>query len=146
MLAYKIFRKLFVDGKHVLYSVNQNPYFDTERFSIIYDEDIINYPKVLRTRLFFFNTVKSAEHFIQCMSSPSSSFSVWKCDVADLQSAPSIITPDNATEYWSKILNGITIKTIKYGKAWFSDNTDLSVKQIDGAMTGTHTKLFERIR
>lgn len=142
MIAYKVLRRRLIDDEYQLCTVNENLKFDIRRFAVVYKEEMINYPKVHRTKLYFFDTRVNARSFLNAQFDDN--LVIWKVDATDLRSAPSMTGPSNAVKYWDKVLNGITY--YQSGRdLFFSDGTSMSLISHAGAMTGSHCKLLERV-
>ncbi len=141
-MIYKVFHKYGSE----LRSVCQNGWFP-ESYRVTYDRDKVNYPRVLRTRLFVFDSLKNAESFRGSMGICNTE--VWSCEGVDLKVCEAICGPSNVEIYWEKIDKGLFVtKHDRYSETIsFNDGSTLGSVNLTpkGAYTCSMLKLIEKL-
>lgn len=131
MIAYKLFRVIGND----LVSVCINDSFP-EYFRVVYSKDNINYPKVLRTRLFIFDTLANAKDFKERLGCD---IQVWKCNVTDMKECKGISSPWNVEQFWDKINSGLSVISMSIYSETITFNDGSAMRSVSRTIPGSYT-------
>lgn len=141
-MIYKVFHRYGSELK----SVCQNNWFP-ESYRVTYDRDKVNYPKVIGTRLFVFDSEKNANAFRTRVSVLNTE--LWSCDGVDLKVCEAITSPSNIREYWERIKRGLFVTKFdkRYQVIFFNDGSTLETinRTPEGAYTCSFIKLIEKL-